>query len=376
MPTENSVLVSTAPAGLASFRYKEEIDSILITRTRILIVLAATLYLVAIFFDSGTYPSLAAVFFTIRMAVCAGVAALFFLTFFKRLKGHIVWISDAVILFLAGGVALMTYLADGSQSHYYEGIRLLIVATLIMNSFYFWHVAGVFFLVLLFYTLAALGNTVHWIAWRYFFSTFFMFSAAVLVLTMIRLYINEYRRTFASRMKMEGLYSQADTLSKIDDLTQIDNRRFFLEILTHKIGESQRTGTAFYLVFLDIDRFKTINDSYGHNAGDRAICMVVDLVRSSISASSHMGRYGGDEFMFFIDMPDRAAFLGRLEQIKRKVQDVKLHYAGKEIPLSVSFGAVCVDPSRYKTSQSVIDVADKAMLSVKRSKPGEIYLVE
>jgi diguanylate cyclase (GGDEF)-like protein len=361
---------------LTTQRYHEAVHKIVLQRSRFLLLIGGFLYTIFAPLDSLVYPAYGRVFNSIRFAGSACMLVQFLLTFWEPVRKRIVWVADFSMLFLHTSVIVMIYMADGVQSPFYDGIACIMIGSLVMDSFHFRHIFMVYLITVIFYTIAVVANTAHWSFARYCFVMSYMVSTAGILLCMAKLYTKEHLRGFLGQLKLETMYVQADTLSKIDDLTQIHNRRYFTEVLSDKIKKSGKSKKSFYLVFFDIDHFKTINDKYGHLFGDYVIKEVVTLVRRHIKATSQMGRYGGDEFVFFIDMVNKEAFMTRLEEIRENVRNLIIRDKGNETAVSLSFGAVFVDLSRYQEAQVVIDVADQAMLEVKKKKRGEIYLVD
>ena len=94
----------------------------------------------------------------------------------------------------------------------------------------------------------------------------------------------------------------AKHLALLDPLTQLPNRRYFIEQVQLQVENARGSGQRFAILFVDIDKFKNINDSYGHAIGDAALVLVADQLRSLTRASDFLGRYGGDEFAILMDL--------------------------------------------------------------------------
>jgi len=106
--------------------------------------------------------------------------------------------------------------------------------------------------------------------------------------------VNE--RTEELKLKNEELY----ILANIDELTALPNRRCFLEYLEYRIAKNQK-GSVFALLFIDLDRFKSINDWYGHELGDKLLISAAERLRSALPAGSFLARLGGDEFVVVLN---------------------------------------------------------------------------
>ncbi|BCS51880.1 hypothetical protein GSVR_01880 [Geobacter sp. SVR] len=145
-----------------------------------------------------------------------------------------------------------------------------------------------------------------------------------------------------------------------DSLTGIFNRRRFLDLLQLEIQESKRYGVPLVLIFFDIDRFKDINDKYGHDAGDSVLRELTQLVASTIREADIFARFGGEEFVILAHNNDVNAGCELAEKIRSAVDQHRFTIVGI---VTCSFGV-----SQFElgdTSESIIKRADEAMYSAK-----------
>src|SRR5918994_2701296 len=110
----------------------------------------------------------------------------------------------------------------------------------------------------------------------------------------------EVERLSAELEEMRGHAATLETLALEDPLTGLLNRRGFMRDLSRAIAYRARYGTPAALMLADLDRFKPINDTYGHEVGDRALAHLSGLLRSNIRSSDCLGRLGGDEFALIL----------------------------------------------------------------------------
>jgi diguanylate cyclase (GGDEF)-like protein len=149
--------------------------------------------------------------------------------------------------------------------------------------------------------------------------------------------------------------------ASIDSLTGIYNRRKFLELLQQKIQESKRYGMLLALIFFDIDHFKLINDTYGHEAGDSVLQELAQLVTSKIRQTDIFARFGGEEFVILAHNDDIGAGCELAEKIRRDIHQHNFKLVGM---VTCSFGVAQFLPG--DTTDTIIKRADDAMYSAKR----------
>jgi len=144
-----------------------------------------------------------------------------------------------------------------------------------------------------------------------------------------------------------------------DDLTGLKNRRFLGEYLRERLTGDDPKKLA--LVFCDIDRFKAVNDTYGHNTGDDAITLLGKCLESSVRSDDIVVRYAGDEFIVLL--PDVGKEIGRhvAENIRKNVEDgLVLDVGGKRVALTISLG-VAAAPVDADHPEALIEAADQAL---------------
>ncbi|RIY42577.1 sensor domain-containing diguanylate cyclase [Neopusillimonas maritima] len=174
--------------------------------------------------------------------------------------------------------------------------------------------------------------------------------------------------TDISHMKAseEIIWRQAN----FDALTGLPNRRMFFDRLEHEIRRTERYGNGFALVFIDLDEFKEINDSYGHQAGDQALIIVTDRLKSAVRASDTVARLGGDEFTLILgDITQESDVVTVLRKVLSVLlQPIELKSATVKISASMGI-AFC--PEDADTSDDLLNKADRAMYNAKEAGKNE-----
>jgi diguanylate cyclase (GGDEF)-like protein len=164
---------------------------------------------------------------------------------------------------------------------------------------------------------------------------------------------------------------RAEELSVTDDLTQLYNSRYLSQVLRRETKRASRNGRPLSLLFIDLDGFKSINDSHGHLYGSRALVEAASVIRASARETDIVARFGGDEFALVLPDTgsDGATFVG--ERIREKIAAWSfLRGDGLDITLTVSVGVATL-PDVAASAEQLIQAADKAMYFVKdRGKNG------
>ena len=163
--------------------------------------------------------------------------------------------------------------------------------------------------------------------------------------------------------RIEDLYVMATT----DALTGIDNRRNLLEKVQLEIDRALRYGLTVAFLMMDIDHFKVVNDTYGHDAGDRVLQRVGALLHETVRAPDHVGRLGGEEFGILLTnvTPQLGAEIA--EQMRRKVAALVVTYGDAEISFTVSIGVAGLLVDAENPLLDLIKRADTAMYDAKKA---------
>jgi diguanylate cyclase (GGDEF)-like protein/PAS domain S-box-containing protein len=161
-----------------------------------------------------------------------------------------------------------------------------------------------------------------------------------------------------------------------DSVTNLPNRALFVERVRHAIGRARRDRRELAVMFLDLDDFKTINDSLGHGAGDAVLIEVAKRLSASIRTSDTAARFGGDEFVVLLEDLDGPNTV--VEVAERTLEDLHrpLTASGKELLLRGSIGISMLEVSSSASADELIRDADAAMYIAKRDGKGGYRLFE
>ncbi|HEX5741373.1 MAG TPA: GGDEF domain-containing protein, partial [Pilimelia sp.] len=160
-------------------------------------------------------------------------------------------------------------------------------------------------------------------------------------------------------------------LSHYDGLTRVANRRHFDEFLARELGNAGTTGTQVGLLLVDIDHFKRLNDTYGHQVGDEVLQQVAQAIRGRCPDPHLVARYGGEEFAVVLLDTDPASALAAGEDVRRAVAE-----AAAALNVTASIGVACY-PGHGLAPAELVAVADAALYRAKAGgrdqvQPGEV----
>lgn len=150
-----------------------------------------------------------------------------------------------------------------------------------------------------------------------------------------------------------------ETLADADGLTPLLNRRAFVRELGRMMAHSRRYGMPASLIYFDLNGFKTINDRYGHSAGDEALIHVAKLLVEQTRASDVVGRLGGDEFGIVLAQANDEVAHAKAEALRDAIAAHPLQWHDKSIPLAASYGIHTFRPET-EPNQALVE-ADRSM---------------
>lgn len=159
-----------------------------------------------------------------------------------------------------------------------------------------------------------------------------------------------------------------------DSLTSLYKHSVLKERLNIECRRAERASTSVSVAMIDIDHFKTINDTWGHAAGDRVIKALAHLLRNRLRSSDIVGRYGGDEFMVIFPDSGCSDVLGVLSEIADRFRHIQFERNGEHFTCTLSVGVA--DTKRFPRPDALVDAADGALLAVKRVGRNAVKMAE
>lgn len=163
--------------------------------------------------------------------------------------------------------------------------------------------------------------------------------------------------------RLEARIAELERLADTDTLTPLANRRAFAREVERVVAHTARHATPAAVLFVDVDNLKSINDRWGHGAGDAALLHVARLLRSEVRASDIVARVGGDEFGLVLDRLDEDAARLKAKALADAIATTSLRHGTTSITLGLSVGLTMV--RQGDTADGVLARADAAMYASK-----------
>lgn len=375
MPLSESILSNTAWNKFSlkfenvrlEAHYKTHTAPRLLSQSRLALILGALMYEMYGILDFLLVPkNIIDKIEFIRICTTFAIIIVFGLSFTKYYKKYNQALLISILLFAGIGLIWKMALIDQRIfSYYFSGMILLLFW---IHAFYILNFINAFYCTLAIILLTTISFfTVFTFNYRETVCYIFILLSAFGV-SMFSSYISEKadRLLFLREKELDReRYIQRERATH-DSLTGLPNRVLLLDRINQAIHDSHRNHQVSAGIFLDLDNFKTINDTYGHVAGDHVLIEVSNRLIASIRAADTVARLSGDEF-FILARDIKSIELAKTFAHKLLTQ-IKHEYSfeGTQLttPLSASVG-ICVFPYEGATAIDVIDKADRAMYQVK-----------
>jgi diguanylate cyclase (GGDEF)-like protein len=181
--------------------------------------------------------------------------------------------------------------------------------------------------------------------------------------------LSELRRRRAED-KVHSLQAESTT----DPLTGVGNRRWLDAELKQRMAQLRRQNAPFSALLLDIDHFKSVNDSLGHDAGDAILVGVAKELRTMLRDMDVLCRIGGEEFVVVLPGTESEAASLACERLRKAIEGAKFQFNDKVIPVTISIGLTTAIPS--DTQESLLKRADEALYAAKRSGRNRCFIMK
>lgn len=166
---------------------------------------------------------------------------------------------------------------------------------------------------------------------------------------------------------------QLQALATSDPLTNLINRRHFTGLAERALSQAERTQQPSCIAMMDIDHFKVVNDTHGHDAGDIALLEIAQLMSSNLRKYNLLSRWGGEEFVLLMPNTNIESARDVLERIRKQIQDSVINLPTNAIHLTISIGATQLEPGEKLTA--ALTRADRALYQSKASGRNRMSIV-
>ena len=189
--------------------------------------------------------------------------------------------------------------------------------------------------------------------------------------------ISALRRDLASsRKKLQAYLEKIQEMALHDDLTGFYNRRHLMELIENEHNRSERTGSVFSLAMMDLDKFKNVNDTFGHQAGDDVLITFSNIIRNVLRKTDFCGRYGGEEFLIVLtqtDLQEAKIFADRIRSCVEECLVLNMR-SGHKSSVTVSIGLA--EHLKNEGIDRTISRADEAMYKAKKNGRNRVEVSE
>lgn len=174
-------------------------------------------------------------------------------------------------------------------------------------------------------------------------------------------------RTVELHREIDAKNRLLEALAHTDSMTDLPNRRAIEDWAARQLRGAARHGFPMWVVQADLDSFKEINDSYGHDAGDVVLKRFSEILKGNTRASDICGRMGGDEFLLVITHVERAYIEATINRLREEWAGCEFDFGGKRVSITASFGIAGFCGGEAPTFQALVQRADKALYEAKRN---------
>ncbi len=193
---------------------------------------------------------------------------------------------------------------------------------------------------------------------------YLLFSLSFLLILTISFILIRVKLIFIEHRQME---EKLEFFANTDTLTQLCNRRRFLEYLEKEISRFRRYSNPAIILIFDIDHFKQVNDTYGHQVGDKVLRLVAQTCKDNLRVNDLIGRYGGEEFIVLLPETNKKQALLVAEKIRHAIENLQIPQQKEYLSVTISIGIAPFQDGKPISEDILIRNADKALYEAKNS---------
>jgi len=183
-----------------------------------------------------------------------------------------------------------------------------------------------------------------------------------------------YLQFYIMRRREYYALKELERYAEIDGLTQVYNRRKVLELGDDEVGDANNSGQATSVIMIDVDNFKSVNDTYGHTVGDEILQEVARRCRYTLREIDIFGRFGGEEFVVFLPQTNinDAFIIG--ERLRSEIYDAHFKTTKRSLHITISLGVSALTKEK-ETPRKLLERADEALYSAKETGKNKIVMM-
>ncbi len=173
---------------------------------------------------------------------------------------------------------------------------------------------------------------------------------------------------------MKKILANLCPLTIEDSLTGLYNRRYFNQVIQNEIERNYRDHRSLALAIIDIDHFKSINDNWGHDGGDKVLKDISRIMKSNIRQSDTLARIGGEEFA--VIMPNIRQHLAKevMERLRLDIENSAMYVDDNKLCITVSIGTAVTEPNQMMTADELYNKSDQALYQAKNSGRNKVVI--
>ena len=273
-------------------------------------------------------------------------------------------LAISLLMISSTTLVLMAHKSGVFSPTFYAGVTLIFI----FIPFVPWgmrEASLVSFLIYLVITLSVLSSTRNFSTNSIILLQFFMFSTAFIVLAMVGRNTDVRRNEIRGMFGLQKSHAQMQQLSYRDPLTDVWNRRYLQERFYTISSQFSQMKKPYYFILFDVDDFKEINDTYGHDYGDHILLWTTEAFSHCLGPDDYIFRMGGDEFALILGQKPLECLKSGLGELRKEVEELG-NVEHKD--MSVSFGMVTVQPGETKDLRDIYKKVDKALYAAKRHR--------
>jgi diguanylate cyclase (GGDEF)-like protein len=195
-----------------------------------------------------------------------------------------------------------------------------------------------------------------------------------------RKYVSMLVDIISTALQNATMVNTGKSSASLDLLTGVSNRVFFLQRFESEIRRSGNYRQPLALLMFDIDKFKNVNDSFGHSAGDVVLKKLAEIVQKNTRSSDLVGRYGGDEFMVLMVLmasSNKDSVLAYANQLRENIASTGIMVPGNDTPIHLTIsGGLAMCPADGQSTTELLRAADHALYEAKRNGGNRIFAAQ